>query len=138
MRRAGWGGERRGEERRGAVPVRPSTLVTFTSLTGTFPESILAAGLSQDVQVLIMVICVWKISRTVAVACCVASAVAGNSRKFVGCGYPCQDARILIGLRECENCRASSEKPREFFFSAGKHQHWMCDSLGLPLIECTR
>lgn len=36
--------------------MRPSTLVTLTSLTGTFPESMLAADLSQDVQFSILVI----------------------------------------------------------------------------------
>lgn len=41
-------GKREGEgkgERKRAVPVRPSTLVTLTSLTGILPESMLAASL---------------------------------------------------------------------------------------------
>ena len=39
----GWGEERSG-------PVRPSTLVTLTSLTGTFPVSMLAVDLVLGVQ----------------------------------------------------------------------------------------
>ena len=45
------GGKRRGEEMKSA-PVRPSTLVTLTSLTGTFPESIFAAAVQIPVIIL--------------------------------------------------------------------------------------
>ena len=55
------------------------------------------------------------------------------SRKFVGCGYRCQDARSLIGLSEREKRRLGVSSS-----SACKSYPWTSDWLELPLTECVR